>query len=124
MHGKRIGAEMWESQLRKGSLSLAVLACLWDGPRSGAQIRCRLAAEAGIVVAEGVIYPILRRLAKTRFVDTYWVEPSVGHAQRYFCLTPGGRKYASELWCRWSEFTGGMHRILALSGRHFLTEGD
>ena len=114
---KRMGVEMWQSQLRKGSLTLAVLASLWEGPLYGSEIRCRLEQVAGIVVSEGVIYPILRRLGKTHFVQTAWVAPEVGVPRRYFRLTSSGRMHAAELWSRWSEFTGGMHRMLALSRR-------
>jgi PadR family transcriptional regulator PadR len=110
-----MGVDMWQSQLRKGSLTLAVLASLWDGPLYGSEIRCRLERVAGIVVSEGVIYPILRRLGKTNFVETVWVEPEAGSPRRYFRLTSSGRRHASELWSRWSEFTGGMHRMLAIS---------
>jgi PadR family transcriptional regulator, regulatory protein PadR len=109
------GLEKWESQLRKGSLSLAVLATLCDGQLYGVEIRCRLEEIAGFTVVEGVIYPILRRLSKMGFVEAEWVEPEVGHPRRYFRLTPAGRRCVLELSRTWNEFAGGMNRMLAAS---------
>jgi PadR family transcriptional regulator, regulatory protein PadR len=117
---KRTGVPMWESQLRKGSLSLAVLACLWDGQLYSAEIRRLLEQTGGFVVIEGVIHPILRRLRKERFVDSEWVEPEVGHPRRYFRLTASGRRYVLELSRIWNEFSVGMNRMLSPSnGRTF-----
>lgn len=112
---KRTGVQMWESQLRKGSLSLAVLASLLQGQLYSAEIRRLLEQTGGFVVIEGVIHPILRRLREERFVDSEWVEPEAGHPRRYFRLTASGRRYVLELSRIWSEFSGGMNRILSPS---------
>lgn len=109
---KRVGVEMWQSQLRKGSLDLAVLASLWDGPLDRPQICHRLERMAGIEVVQGVIYPILRRLRSARWIETQWVEIEVGHPRQLFCLTDSGRQSAMELSCRWSKFADGMNRML------------
>jgi PadR family transcriptional regulator, regulatory protein PadR len=110
---KRTGADMWASQLRKGSLALAVLASLWDGELYGAEIRCRLEQLAGFAIVPGVIYPILRRLEKTHFVESEWIDPQVGHPRRNFRLTANGRRCVVELCGIWKEFVGGMNRVLA-----------
>jgi PadR family transcriptional regulator, regulatory protein PadR len=109
---RRVGLEMWQSQLRKGSLDLAVLASLWDGSLDRPQICCRLEQMAGIDVVHGVIYPILRRLRNARWIETQWVEIEIGHPRQLFCLTTSGREYVSELTRRWREFAGGMNRML------------
>jgi PadR family transcriptional regulator PadR len=109
---KRVGVEMWQSQLRKGSLDLAVLASLWDGPLDRPQICCRLEQMAGIEVVQGVIYPILRRLRSAQWIETRWVEIEVGHPRQVFCLTDSGRQSAMDLSCRWSKFADGMNRML------------
>jgi PadR family transcriptional regulator PadR len=113
---------MWQSQLRKGSLSLAVLAILSEGPLYSGEIRARLDERAGILVAEGVLYPILRRLAKECLVESQWIEPAVGHPRRYFRLTPEGREHAIELSRLWGEFARAMNRVLSAS-QHSLAGG-
>jgi PadR family transcriptional regulator, regulatory protein PadR len=114
-YAKRIGAKMWESQLRKGSLMLAVLATLRHGRLYGPEIRRRLELIAGIEVSEGVMYPILRRLRKTDLIQTEWIDPVDGQPRRYFVLTSDGHRYLTELSNTWNEFAGGMDRMLAMS---------
>jgi PadR family transcriptional regulator, regulatory protein PadR len=108
---------MWESQLRKGSLTLAVLASLQEGCLCGSEIRCRLEQIAGLAVAEGVIYPILRRLRKMNFIESQWVEPEFGQLRRYFHLTGSGHRYLLELSRSWNKFACGMERMLEASER-------
>jgi len=107
-----IDLEKWEIQLRKGSLSLAVLATLWDKELYGLEILRRLEQSAGFAVAEGTIYPLLNRLKTASFVDSEWVEADAGHPRKYFNLTAGGRRYVLELARMWNEFAGGMNRLL------------
>jgi PadR family transcriptional regulator, regulatory protein PadR len=114
---RRIGVEMWQSQLRKGSLDLAVLASLWDGPLDRCQICDRLEQMAGIELVQGVIYPILRRLRRSGWIATRWVEIEIGHPRQLFCLTDSGRQSAIELSCRWTMFADGMNRMLGTLAR-------
>jgi PadR family transcriptional regulator, regulatory protein PadR len=114
---KRIGVKMWESQLRKGGLMLAVLATLRHGRLYGPEIRRRLELIAGMAVSEGVMYPLLRRLRKTDLIQTEWIDPVVGQPRRYFGLTSDGHQYLAELSMTWNEFSGGMDRMLAMSDR-------
>jgi PadR family transcriptional regulator PadR len=109
---KRIGVEMWQSQLRKGTLDLAVLASLWDGPLDRPQICDRLEEMAGIAVVQGVLYPILRRLRTARWIETEWVEIEAGHPRQLFCLTGNGRRFAIELSSQWTKFAAGMSRMV------------
>jgi PadR family transcriptional regulator, regulatory protein PadR len=111
-HRKRMGTEMWQSQLRKGSLDLAVLASLSESPLDRQQICDRLEQMAGIAVVQGVIYPVLRRLRGARWIEIHWVEVEVGHPRQLFRLTVDGREHVSELIQRWRDFTGGMNRML------------
>ena len=74
-----------------------MLAILCDGRLYGVEIRCRLAQIAGFTVAEGVIYPILRRSAELGFVEAEWVDPDVGYPRRYFRLSASGRRYVLKL---------------------------
>jgi PadR family transcriptional regulator PadR len=108
---------MWQSQLRKGSLALAVLASLWNGPLDRPQICYRLKQMGGIAVVQGVIYPVLRRLRSARWVEVQWVEVELGHPRQLFCLTDSGRESAMELSGRWAVFAEGMNRMLGTLAR-------
>lgn len=103
----------WEIQLRKGSLSLAVLATLWKGELYGLEILRRLEQIANITVAEGTVYPLLNRLKMAGFIEADWVEADAGHPRKYFRLTVSGRRYVVGLYRTWRGFTRGMDRLLA-----------
>lgn len=103
----------WEIQLRKGSLSLAVLASLWNGELYGLEILRRLEQIANFTVAEGTIYPLLNRLKTAGFIESDWVEAEAGHPRKYFRLTVGGRRYLIGLTRTWHEFARGMDQLLA-----------
>jgi PadR family transcriptional regulator PadR len=102
----------WEIQLRKGSLSLAVLASLWNGELYGLEILRRLEQVANFTVAEGTIYPLLNRLKTAGFIESKWVETDAGHPRKYFSLTVSGRRYVIGLARAWHEFAGGMNQVL------------
>ena len=103
----------WEIQLRKGSLSLATLATLWNGELYGLEILRRLEQVASFVVAEGTIYPLLNRLKSAGFIESEWVEADAGHPRKYFRLTVSGRRYLIGLSRTWHGFAQGMNRLLA-----------
>jgi PadR family transcriptional regulator PadR len=103
----------WEIQLRKGSLSLAVLASLRNGELYGLEILRRLEQIANFTVAEGTIYPLLNRLKTAGFIESDWVEAEAGHPRKYFRLTVGGRRYLIGLTRTWHEFARGMDQLLA-----------
>jgi PadR family transcriptional regulator PadR len=103
----------WEVQLRKGSLSLAALATLWNGELYGLEILQRLEQVASFTVAEGTIYPLLNRLKTAGFIESKWVEADAGHPRKYFRLTVSGRRYVIGLSRTWHEFAHGMNQLLA-----------
>jgi PadR family transcriptional regulator, regulatory protein PadR len=103
----------WETQLRKGSLSLAVLASLGNGELYGLEILRRLEQVANFTVAEGTIYPLLNRLKTAGFIESQWVETDAGHPRKYFRLTVSGRRYVATLSRAWHEFASGMDQLLA-----------
>jgi PadR family transcriptional regulator len=102
----------WETQLRKGSLGLAVLATLAERELYGLEILQRLEEGAGFSVPEGTIYPLLQRLKDSGFVEARWVEAQSGHPRKYYRLTLAGRRYLQRIAGRWNEFVKGMSCLL------------
>jgi PadR family transcriptional regulator PadR len=103
----------WETQLRKGGLGLAVLASLWRGRLYGLEILRRLDSEAGLVVPEGTIYPLLNRLKTEGLVASEWVEAAAGHPRKYYSLTDLGRARVGDMAASWTSFAAGLERLLA-----------
>lgn len=103
----------WEVQLRKGSLGLAVLACLWDGALYGLEILRRLESHADLSIPEGTIYPLLTRLKGEGLVDSEWVESGAGHPRKYYRLTDAGRMRVRDLARVWAGFARSLDALLA-----------
>jgi len=103
----------WETQVRKGGLSLAVLAILWPDRLYGLEILKRLDAEAGMSIPEGTIYPLLNRMKTEGLVTSEWVEADAGHPRKYYRLTDTGRRRVRDMAASWRSFAEGLERLLA-----------
>jgi PadR family transcriptional regulator, regulatory protein PadR len=106
-------AEKWEVQLRKGSLELAILAALWEGPLYGLEILRNLESGSDLVVVEGTVYPLLTRLRSLGLLDSEWVESDSGHPRKYYRLTDAGRRRALAMARIWNRFSASMTSLLA-----------
>lgn len=80
------------TQLRKGILELAILACLSRGRHYGYSLVRTISGDRNIDLTEGTIYPILSRLAKEDLIRSEWVESSQGPPRKYYTLTPKGEE--------------------------------
>jgi PadR family transcriptional regulator PadR len=80
------------TQLRKGILELAILACLSRGRHYGYSLVKTISGDSEIDLSEGTIYPILGRLAKEGLVQSEWVESSQGPPRKYYTLTVKGEE--------------------------------
>ena len=108
-----VSIDRWEVQLRKGTLNLAVLACLWREKLYGLEILRRLEADAGLSIPEGTIYPLMNRLKTDGLVSSEWVEAEAGHPRKYYALTPKGRDAVTWMTRLWWGFSGGLNQLLA-----------
>jgi PadR family transcriptional regulator PadR len=108
-----LDVDKWEIQLRKGTLELAILACLWGGKLYGLEILRRLQADSDLVVSEGTVYPLLSRLKGLGLVKSEWVESDSGHPRKYYALTPAGKQRALEMAAIWSRFSSSMNSLLS-----------
>jgi PadR family transcriptional regulator PadR len=102
----------WEVQLRKGCIELATLASLWPGRLYGLEMLRRLEHCAGMVVAEGTIYPLLGRLERAGLIEAEWVETGFGHPRKYYTLTAAGTRRTLDMTLLWSGFTRNLDQLL------------
>jgi PadR family transcriptional regulator PadR len=104
---------IWQEQLRRGSLDLAILLAVSTGPRYGLAIIQHLDAFTDLVVTEGTIYPILGRLTREGLLAAEWVEGEAPHARKYYRLTRPGTKRLAEKKDQWREFVGKIGHLIA-----------
>jgi PadR family transcriptional regulator len=103
--------EGWRSQLRKGTLELAVLLLVQKRRAYGLEMVDAL-NSLDLGISEGSIYPLLARLRKENKVKTQWVDEGVGHAHKVYELTDRGQKACQAMVAAWKEISGGMDRLM------------
>ena len=94
----------WQAQLRKGAAELVVLSILGRGERYGLQI-LEETGQAGGVVSDGSLYPLLNRLERDGKLAARWsLDEGVSHPRKYYRLTPDGERLLGEMRRMWAEF--------------------
>jgi PadR family transcriptional regulator PadR len=105
-------AELFENlrlELRRGCLIVAVLAQL-RVERYGYTLRKAL-ADDGLVIDEGTLYPLLRRLETQGLLVSEWREEEKRN-KRFYRLSPVGEEILQQLLKEWESINGSLARIL------------
>ena len=98
-----------EQELRRGVIVLAALSQLRE-PQYGYSLRQAL-AEQGMVVEEGTLYPLLRRLEAQGLLASEWrIED--GPPRRYYTMSADGKKLYAELTQSWRSLVGTVERLV------------
>jgi len=98
----------------RGHLELLLLSVLAERKAHGYDIIRELRARTDGVfdLAEGTIYPALRRLEMDGFLDSEW-DSSSGRRRRVYELSDAGRTELAERRRDWMRFAGAMARVVA-----------
>lgn len=97
-------------QFKKGVLDMCVLAMLRDGDSYGYDIADTLSSK--ILLADGTVYPILRKLAADGLVSTYLKESQSGPPRKYYHLTDRGLEVLNEYVEDWNNFNKVVKEII------------
>ena len=95
-------------ELRRGALTVAVLAALKD-EQYGYTLRRRL-AEQGLEVEESTLYPLLRRLETQGLLASQWREEAK-RTKRFYRLTEGGAQMLTQLLAEWRGIDAALNAI-------------
>jgi PadR family transcriptional regulator PadR len=101
--------ESMRMELRRGSLVLAVLACLRT-ERYGYTLRQALAAD-GLEMEESTLYPLLRRLESQGLLTSEWREEEKRN-KRFYRLSPAGEAMLAALTAEWRGIGASLDKIL------------
>ncbi|GAB3070348.1 PadR family transcriptional regulator [Salinicoccus sesuvii] len=99
------------TQLKKGSLEMCVLRFIHKEDQYGYQLAQNVSAYFSI--AEGTLYPLLRRLVKIGYLNTYFQESNEGPARKYYTLTESGIERMHALVEEWQIYSAAVNNILA-----------
>ena len=98
------------TQFRKGVLEICVLTLISKKDMYGYEIVQNISKV--IEVNEVTIYPILRRLTKEGYFETYILESNEGPARKYYKITSEGIENLNRLKSEWNEFVGAVNTFL------------
>ena len=101
--------EAMRLELRRGSLVLAVLACLRT-ERYGYTLRQALAAD-GLEMEESTLYPLLRRLEGQGLLLSEWREEEKRN-KRFYRLSPQGSEMLDALTAEWRRIGASLDKML------------
>jgi PadR family transcriptional regulator PadR len=101
--------ENLRSELRRGSLILAVLAQLRT-ERYGYTLRKAL-AEHGMAIDEGTLYPLLRRLETQGLLVSEWREEDKRN-KRFYVLSVEGKQILQQLLTEWRSIDTSLRAIV------------
>jgi PadR family transcriptional regulator PadR len=111
-----LDVELFETmrlELRRGSLVLAVLACLRI-EQYGYSLRQALAAD-GLEMEESTLYPLLRRLESQGLLDSEWREEE-RRKKRFYRLSVAGVAMLAALTEEWRGINASLDHILSQPG--------
>lgn len=102
-------------QFKKGALELCVLVLIHERDRYGYELAQSVSRH--IEVAEGALYPLLRRLVNEGYCTTYLQESSEGPPRKYYKLTPEGEVYMHKLVVEWKKFVSSVSNLIEKGSR-------
>ena len=65
-----------------------------------------------IVISEGTIYPLLRRVKNDGYVTTYLKESQSGPPRKYYKLTDEGKNVSKQLTAEWVDFADKVNKFI------------
>lgn len=110
-------SDLLDTQRKKGVLDVCVLSVLKRGPSYGYQIIQDV--SACITVTDSTMYPILRRLEASGYVDTYSMAYN-GRTRKYFKITESGIQKIADFLDEWEE----MKQIYTFVGDNYHRESE
>ena len=112
-HGNQIDTALFDNlrlEVRRGCLTVAVLAAL-RSEQYGYTLR-KLLAEHGLVVDEGTLYPLLRRLETQGLLVSEWREEAKRN-KRFYRLSDVGVQMLTLLLVEWRSIDESLDGILS-----------
>ncbi|SHE12996.1 lineage-specific thermal regulator protein [Chlamydia abortus] len=97
-------------QFKKGVLELCVLVLTAKKDRYGYELVNRISEK--FQIAEGTVYPLLRRLTQEGYFTTYLQESQEGPPRKYYKLSKQGWMMMTELVVEWRQFTTAVDEII------------
>ena len=93
----------WTNQAHKGTLVLNILNDIRNRRMYGYEIERKFRKSTGLLISEGTIYAILRRLRQQGLVKTAQAKSPDGPKRKYYQLTNTGRETLAQMNILWQS---------------------
>lgn len=103
--------EEWKTQAKRGTLELCILSLLKESDYYGYELISVLANWEIVAANENTIYPLLRRLTKEGFLESYWQENQAFPRRKYYKITDLGINYLVEMTISWQHLVKAIDDI-------------
>lgn len=97
-------------QFKKGVLELCVLSLLDLRDYYGYELVSEVSKN--ILISEGTVYPLLKRLKDEGYFTTYLQESQEGPSRKYYKITETGKQMKEDLITEWFTFVEGVNKII------------
>lgn len=91
-----------DPQLLKGVLPMLALALLAERESYGYELVTRLRAAGLDPMAPGTVYPVLNRLERDGYLESFLVPSPSGPARKYYRPTPRGQQEFQQSYRAWT----------------------
>jgi len=100
------------TQLLRGALDLCLLAVIEEEPAYGYEMTRRLRERGLSIVGEGSIYPLLGRLERDGYVETYRSASNGGPPRKYYRPSEAGRRALAAGVAEWRSARDALDAVL------------
>jgi PadR family transcriptional regulator, regulatory protein PadR len=110
-------ADMLESDLKRGSTEMLIMAMVEERPRHGYEIGKLIEQRSQGVLQFHIasLYPLLARLEKRGLIKGRWVEKPGERRRRFYTLTTSGRKILAEQRQTWKDFFAALDLVAGIN---------
>ena len=109
--------EYWSLEIRRGALSMAIMAIILNGESYGYDIMKKLNQEPyeSLQVEPSTTYPLLRRLEKRGMLEGRWSTGS-GKRKRLYYVTRDGRRILRRMVKSWRSLNEQLTQLITEAG--------
>ena len=98
------------AQMRKGLLDYCILSILGKHEAYASSLIEEL-KDAGMIVVEGTLYPLLIRQKNQGLLDYRWEESTQGPPRKYYVLSEKGREQLAQMDAAWQEIIDSVNTL-------------
>lgn len=102
----------WSTQLKKGLLLYLILSIIRKKSSYGQEIIKEIEAATGFLIAEGTLYPLLKKLKEEQLVLSKWDTNEDKAPRKYYYLTGKGGVTLKEMNKKWENLTASVSKLI------------